>query len=242
MLACPAVLVRRSLYERRLPQETPLLVPGAGRGIPIRVYGHERESSSCILVATTLSFSSRHGSKEPMTLLARRYITHAGSIVSSGAVLRPSRARARLHLPTGHRVDMTFSRGKVLLAVLVVSAAPAWADFHIFDGTNGGDGYAAKAVPSNHYSCLGWRGAPIVGGLPSVDSSTPAFSVQDLCGVAQLNFYNNGAGFDVYVDGGNGTTVGACSAADGRSINGGSACPDGYAVFDEYVCLSYVCA
>lgn len=230
-----------NLFERLMPSATPLLVPGVGRGIPMRVYDSEPESTYCILVATTLSFLGRHGSKEPTMLPARRYITQACSIVPGGAVPRPLRALARLLLEIGYPVDMPFSRGKVLLAALVASAAPAWADFHIFDGTNGGDGYAAKAVPSNHYSCLGWRSAPIVSGMPSVDSSTPAFSVQGLCGVAQLNFYNNGAGFDVYVNGGNGTTVGACSAADGRSINGGSACPDGYAVFDEYVCLSYVC-
>ncbi|KAI0832022.1 hypothetical protein BC628DRAFT_576571 [Trametes gibbosa] len=128
-----------------------------------------------------------------------------------------------------------------LSVALAISATPAQADFHIFDGTNGADGYAAKAVPSNHYSCLGWWGAPIVSGLLSVDSTTSAFSVRDLCGVAQLNFYNNGEGFDVYFDEGDGMRIGTCSPANGRSINGGSACPDGYAVFDTYVCMSYVC-
>lgn len=127
------------------------------------------------------------------------------------------------------------------LAVLVIASTPILADFHILNGTNGSNGFAAKAVPSNHYSCLGWRDAPVVNGLPNVDSTVDVFSVRNLCGVPQLNFYNNGGGCDVYVNDGDGTKIGACVPTVNGSINGDSACPDGYAVFDAYVCMTYVC-
>ncbi|KAI0630628.1 hypothetical protein C8Q77DRAFT_217561 [Trametes polyzona] len=134
--------------------------------------------------------------------------------------------------------------GRLALAALSLLAGVApsvVADFHIFNGTNGGKGFASKAVPSNHYSCLGWRAAPLIDDLPDVDSTAIAFSVRDLCGVPQLNFYNNGAGFDVYIHNGDGTVIGTCRAASGESINGAAACPDEFAVFDAYVCMSLVC-
>lgn len=148
--------------------------------------------------------------------------------------------------PAGYTTTMFVrSRWSALFAALVITTTPASADFHILNGTNGGDGYAAKAVPSNHYSCLGWLGAPVISGFPDIDSSVAVFSVKNLCGTPQLNFYNNGHGFDVYINDGDGLSrVGTCSPTVGAasgSINGGSACPDGYAVFDSYTCMSYVC-
>ncbi|KAI0369092.1 hypothetical protein BV20DRAFT_997262 [Pilatotrama ljubarskyi] len=130
-----------------------------------------------------------------------------------------------------------------LFAVLLATAIPsALADFHIFNGANGSGGFAAKTVPSNQYSCAGWQSAPVVDGVPDVDSGTSAFSVRNLCGVSQLNFYNNGNGFDVYINNGNGQKIGTCGPGNDQSINGGSACPDGYAVFDAWICLTYVCS
>ncbi|OJT07169.1 hypothetical protein TRAPUB_1984 [Trametes pubescens] len=139
-----------------------------------------------------------------------------------------------------------FARGRwvTLSTVLLIAITSASADFHILNGTNGRGGYAAKTVPSNHYSCLGWLGASVIRDFPDIDSTVVAFSVGNLCGAPQLNFYNNGNDFDVYIDGGDGSRVGTCSPTVGAvsgSINGGSACPDGYAVFDGYTCMSYIC-
>lgn len=147
--------------------------------------------------------------------------------------------------PAGYTTTMFVGgRWSMLFTALVIAISPSSADFHILNGTDGGDGYAAKAVPSNHYSCLGWLGAPVISSFPDIDSTVKAFSVEHLCGNPQLNFYNNGNGFDVYINGGDGFRVGTCSPTVGAasgSINGGSACPDGYAVFDGYTCMSYVC-
>ncbi|KAI0331676.1 hypothetical protein GY45DRAFT_599999 [Cubamyces sp. BRFM 1775] len=152
--------------------------------------------------------------------------------------------RALGQLPLHHSLTMFASTSKVIstLAVLAAVAAPALADFHIFNGANGSGGFAAKTVPSNQYSCSGWQSAPVIDGTPDVDSGVSFFDVRNLCGVSQLNFYNNGNGFDVYINNGDGSKIGTCGPGNGGSINGNQPCSDGYAVFDEYICLTYVCS
>jgi len=133
-------------------------------------------------------------------------------------------------------------------APLILAASVA-ADFHIFNclhsyglGSQNGQDAVAVGVPSNQYNCNGIRNNPLVQDTPTtVKWGTPYFTIPNLCGTRQLDFYWYGTGFNFYNNGGDGSLVGTCYQGNGKKT-----CYDqpfdSLLCTDAWVCISYVCS
>ena len=129
----------------------------------------------------------------------------------------------------------------VLLSFISFIILEVTADFHIsLVQENNRPGGHFVACPSDYLNCQCWYGDRA--GHVEGDQLGDYFQISaGLCGMGKMDFYKrDGAHYDFYVDGGDGTLQGQCYF---NSFS--SACGDGVLVddliVDQLVCYSYIC-